>query len=161
MKKINVSNIIVITLVCLGLVLLFSGCAKKPSETVVVEETAVAEVPVVVEEEPATELEEAESVVEEVEVVEEVPVIDHHVVKKGECLWWIAEYEDIYNDPFMWPLIYDANKDKIKNPDLIYPGQEFSIPRAGYSMEEVQDARKSAGAPRPYTPPEGAQVPAY
>lgn len=161
MKKINVSNIIIITLVCLGLVLLFSGCAKKPSETVVVEETAVAEVPVVVEEEPAMELEEAESVVEEVEVVEEVPVIDHHVVKKGECLWWIAEYEDIYNDPFMWPLIYDANKDKIKNPDLIYPGQEFSIPRAGYSMEEIQDARKNAGAPRPYTPPEGAQAPTY
>lgn len=162
MKKITVSRIVVISLVCIGLVLLFSGCAKKPSETVVVEETAVAQAPAVAEESAEVEeLEEGESVLEEVEVVEEVPVVDYHVVKKGECLWWIAEYEDIYNDPFMWPLIYDANKDKIKNPNLIYPGQEFSIPRAGYSLEEIQDARKSAGAPRPYTPPEGAQVPAY
>jgi len=28
------------------------------------------------------------------------------VVEKGECLWKIAEYEKIYNDPFQWPLIY-------------------------------------------------------
>jgi nucleoid-associated protein YgaU len=106
-------------------------------------------------------LEEAESVIEEVVVVEEAPVVEQHVVKKGECLWWIAEYEDVYNDPFMWPLIYNANKDQITNPDLIYPGQEFSIPRTGYTEEEIKESRKSAGAPRPYTPPEGALVPAY
>ena len=165
MKKITVSSIVVIILVCVGLVLLFSGCAKKPAETVVIEETAVAQAPVVVEEEYVeTEepvLEEVGSVLEDVEVVEEVSIADRHVVKKCECLWWIAEYEDIYNDPFIWPLIYDANKDNIKNPNLIYPGQELSIPRAGYSMEEIQEARKGAGAPRPYTPPEGAQVPTY
>jgi nucleoid-associated protein YgaU len=168
MKKITVSRLVLTIFICFGLVLLFSGCAKQPSETVVVEETAVAEVPVGAEEEPVMGaepvLEEGESViatVEELEVVEEAPAADYHVVKKGECLWWIAEYEDIYNDPFMWPLIYDANKDKIKNPNLIYPGQEFSIPRAGYSVDEVKEARRSAGAPRPYMPPDGAQAPMY
>ena len=157
MKRNTVSSIIVTILVCFGLVLLFSGCAKKPAETVVVEETAVAQAPVVVAEpEVEEELEEVESVME---AVEEIPVAGYHVVKKGECLWWIAEYEDVYNDPFMWPLIYDANKDNIRNPNLIYPGQEFSVPRSGYSLDEIQDARRGAGAPRPYTPPEGAQVP--
>ena len=50
-------------------------------------------------------------------------------VKRGDCLWYIAGYEFIYNDPFKWPVIYKANKDKIKDPDLIYPMQVFAIPR--------------------------------
>jgi nucleoid-associated protein YgaU len=54
---------------------------------------------------------------------------DIHKVVKGECLWWIAEYKGVYDDPFKWPLIYKANKHQIKNPDLIYPGQELIIPR--------------------------------
>jgi len=91
-------------------------------------------------------------------VVEEVSYADRHVVKKGECLWWIAQYKDIYNDPFQWPIIYDANSNLINNPDLIYPGQIFSIPRKGYTIEEVKEARKRAGAPRPYTPPQEACV---
>lgn len=82
-----------------------------------------------------------------------------HVVKSSECLWWIAEYEDIYNDPFMWPLIYDANKDKIDNHDRIYPGQTLHIPRSGYTMEQIMEARQRAGAPRPYTPPAGSIPP--
>lgn len=52
-----------------------------------------------------------------------------HKVKKGECLWYIAGYDQIYGNPLKWPLIYKANKDKIKNPDLIYPGQVLTIPR--------------------------------
>jgi nucleoid-associated protein YgaU len=158
MKKNSVSRIILTVLLSIGLVFVVSGCAKKPAETVAMEEPCVVEEGAPVAEEA---LEEAESVIEEVVVVEEAPLVEQHVVKKGECLWWIAEYEDVYNDPFMWPLIYNANKDKIKNPDLIYPGQEFSIPRAGYTEEEIKESRKSAGAPRPYTPPEGALVPAY
>lgn len=65
------------------------------------------------------------------------------VVQKGECLWKIAEYEKIYNDPFQWPLIYRANKDQIKDPDLIYPDQNFAIPR-DMSEEEIADAIKFA-----------------
>lgn len=51
-----------------------------------------------------------------------------HVVKKGECLWIIASYPETYGDPFKWRKIYEANRDKIKNPDLIYPGQRLIIP---------------------------------
>jgi nucleoid-associated protein YgaU len=50
-------------------------------------------------------------------------------VRKGECLWWIAGYEVIYNDPLKWPRIYEANTDQIKDPDLIYPDQVLRIPR--------------------------------
>ncbi len=81
-----------------------------------------------------------------------------HTVKKGECLWWIAEYQQVYNDPFMWPLIYKANRDKIKNPDLIFPNQTFSLPRQ-FSKDDLTSARKQAGAARPYLPPQNANVP--
>ena len=35
-----------------------------------------------------------------------------------------------YGDASKWHRIYEANKDTIKNPDLIYPGQNFKIPDA-------------------------------
>lgn len=54
---------------------------------------------------------------------------DEHEVVKGECLWIISGYEHIYNDPAQWGIIYRANRDQIKDPDLIYPGQIFKIPR--------------------------------
>lgn len=50
-------------------------------------------------------------------------------VYKGECLWRIAGYPEVYNNAAKWPMIYRANKDKIKDPDLIYPNQIFEIPR--------------------------------
>lgn len=46
--------------------------------------------------------------------------------KNRDCLWKIAQY--VYKDPRLWPLIYVANRDKIKDPDLIFPGQKFTIP---------------------------------
>ncbi|GAK56870.1 hypothetical protein U27_03834 [Candidatus Vecturithrix granuli] len=57
------------------------------------------------------------------------PYPTNHIVIKGETLWWIAEYKQIYDDPFQWPLIYKANRSKIKDPDLIFPDQDFTIPR--------------------------------
>jgi len=50
-------------------------------------------------------------------------------VYKGECLWTISSYPEIYNDPFQWPKIYRANTDQIKDPDLIYQNQILRIPR--------------------------------
>ena len=48
-------------------------------------------------------------------------------VVKGDNLWNISAKPDIYNNPFQWPLIYKANSGKIKDADLIYPGQVFAI----------------------------------
>lgn len=52
-----------------------------------------------------------------------------YTVVKGDCLWNISGFESIYADPVQWPRIYRANTDQIKDPDLIYPDQVFSIPR--------------------------------
>lgn len=51
-----------------------------------------------------------------------------YIPENRDCLWKIAGYKFIYNNPRLWPKIYRANKAKIKNPDLIYPGQVFKIP---------------------------------
>lgn len=52
-----------------------------------------------------------------------------YTVIRGDYLWKIASFYWIYRDGKQWKTIYEANKDKIKNPDLIYPGQVFTIPR--------------------------------
>jgi nucleoid-associated protein YgaU len=82
-----------------------------------------------------------------------------YVVKKGDSLWWIAKYKDIYNDHFLWPLIYDTNKKLLKDPSKIYPGQKLMIPRDGFKMEDIRKARKKAGARKPYNPPARAVPP--
>lgn len=49
-----------------------------------------------------------------------------YTVVSGDSLSKIAQRE--YGDAGEWRKIYEANKDTIKNPDLIYPGQTFNIP---------------------------------
>jgi hypothetical protein len=46
--------------------------------------------------------------------------------KNRDCLWRIAMY--VYKDARLWPIIYVANKDFIKDPDLIFPGQKLVVP---------------------------------
>jgi len=62
--------------------------------------------------------------------------------KDRDCLWNIAGKEQIYNDPFMWPKIWQANTDKIRNPDVIFPGQVLSIPPAGPKTDEELRAER-------------------
>jgi len=52
-----------------------------------------------------------------------------HLVMPGEYLYKISGYDRIYGDPTEWPKIYEANKDQIEDPNLIYPEQLFEIPR--------------------------------
>ncbi len=58
-----------------------------------------------------------------------IPPKSFHKVLKGENLWSISNYESVYNDPYQWRKIYQANKDKIEDPNLIYPGQKLVIPQ--------------------------------
>lgn len=58
-----------------------------------------------------------------------IPGLDVYKVIPGDCLWRIASYISVYGNARKWAEIYEANKDKIKDRDLIYPGQEFTIPR--------------------------------
>jgi len=47
-------------------------------------------------------------------------------VQPGFTLWGIAQ--ERYGDGVLYVQVFEANRDKIKNPDLIYPGQVFSVP---------------------------------
>ncbi len=47
-------------------------------------------------------------------------------VKSGDSLSKIAKQE--YGDASKWPLIFEANKDVLKDPDKIFPGQQLKIP---------------------------------
>lgn len=52
---------------------------------------------------------------------------DTYTVVKGDCLWNIAK--SYYGSGSQYTKIYNANKDIIDNPNLIYPGQTLTIPR--------------------------------
>ena len=58
----------------------------------------------------------------------EAPKEINYTVVKGDHLWGIAKKKEHYTNPFAWPIIYKANRDQIKNPDLIFPKQNFKIP---------------------------------
>lgn len=49
-----------------------------------------------------------------------------YVVKAGDSLSKIARSE--YGDANAWKAIFEANKDQIKDPNLIHPGQKLRIP---------------------------------
>lgn len=66
-----------------------------------------------------------------------------YTVSEGDLLWSIAKRPDIYGDPLLWPLIYQANRDQIKDPRKIYAGQTLSIPR-NISESEREEARNRA-----------------
>jgi nucleoid-associated protein YgaU len=162
-----------------ALVFVFSGCAEKQVKTVEMDKQAAAETETaaVKQSAPAQEAPAAEKVASARPAAESGMTAaddekaaaakaekkgitgDTYVVKKGDCLWRIAGQMDIYGDTYMWPIIYDANKKKIKNPNLIYPGQKLKIPREGVSMDAVKKARKKAGASKPYAPPADAKAP--
>lgn len=68
---------------------------------------------------------------------------DTYSVARGDHLWGISSKPAIYGNPYQWPLIYKANRDKIKDADLITPGQVFNINRNA-SKGEVDAAVKHA-----------------
>ena len=56
-------------------------------------------------------------------------------VVRGDNLWDISGKDSIYGNSYQWPLIYKANRNKIKDADLIYPGQVFDIDQNASSSD--------------------------
>ena len=69
--------------------------------------------------------------------------ITTYTVGDGENLYAIAAKQLIYNEGLLWPIIYRANRDQIKDPQQIYPGQQLTIPR-NLASEEIESARETA-----------------
>lgn len=59
--------------------------------------------------------------------------------KDRDCLWNIAKKKDIYNNAWLWPKIWQGNRDKIKNPDIIKPKWVLKIP-AGKELTKEEKA---------------------
>jgi nucleoid-associated protein YgaU len=54
---------------------------------------------------------------------------NEHLVVKGEWLSKIAGCAKVYNDPTKWTKLYEANKDLVSDPNLIYPYQVLQVPK--------------------------------
>jgi len=59
--------------------------------------------------------------------IADLPLDRMVVVEPGNSLWRLARR--LYGEGILYSVIYDANQDQIRDPDLIYPGQIFLAPR--------------------------------
>ena len=67
-----------------------------------------------------------------------------YTVESGDCLWLIAQ--ELLGDGNRWTEIYEANRDAVSDPNLIYVGQALTIP------DGTAPAERPAPAPAPEVP---------
>jgi len=63
---------------------------------------------------------------EEFKAPEQTDEVQFYEIEKGDSLWKIAK--QFYGNGNDYPKIFEANKEVIKDPDLIFPGQKIRIP---------------------------------
>ncbi|NNE33925.1 MAG: peptidoglycan-binding protein LysM [Rhodothermales bacterium] len=71
-------------------------------------------------------VESVESVDDNLAVVIPAPPPRFYTIEKGDSLSKIAK--EYYGDPMKYKELFEANKEVIKDPDLIYPGQQIRVP---------------------------------
>lgn len=81
--------------------------------------------------------------------------VTSYEVSKNDSLWKIAGKKKIYADPFQWPILFIANREKIKDPDMIKPGWDLKVKRNASSDEVANAVQKAKDTPRyePHTAP--------
>ena len=88
----------------------------------------------------------------------QIEKVDKYSVGEGETLWTISAQPQVYGEGLLWPLLYQANRDQIKDPRQIFPGQTLGI-RRDMTSEEQEEARQRAREsdifPVPKTTPQG------
>ena len=81
--------------------------------------------------------------------------VSSYQVSKHDSLWKIAAKKKVYNDPFQWPILFIANREQIKDPDMIKPGWDLKVKRNTSSDEVANAVQKAKDTPRyePHTAP--------
>lgn len=84
---------------------------------------------------------------------------DSHVVVRGDTLWGISGR--FLDEPWRWPEVWRMNRDQIRNPHLIYPGQVILLDRSGpwLSVGRRIGTQDDKLQPRAYDEPLGDAVP--
>lgn len=71
----------------------------------------------------------------------DLPAAESHSISSGETLWSIAGRS--YGDPYLWPIIFEHNSDKIENPDFISTGSTLDLPKLSDSSDLTEKDRQT------------------
>jgi nucleoid-associated protein YgaU len=82
-----------------------------------------------------------------------------YTVKRGDSLWIIAGRPEVYANPWLWPLIWQANTSVIPNPKRLLAGQQLELPKHP-TVQDVAQAIAVARGRRGATPQIGEIRPA-
>ncbi|MDP9456389.1 MAG: sortase [Actinomycetota bacterium] len=86
---------------------------------------------------------------------------DRFVVESGDTLSGVAE--ELYDDAERWEALFEANRDRIGDPDRIFPGQVLRVPSTDEGPTATPSPRSAApedAPPAPVSPPEEEAAPA-
>lgn len=64
--------------------------------------------------------------IDQLDSPEPAPEVQYYTIKSGDSLSKIAK--EFYGNAMDYPKLFEANKEVIKDPDLIYPGQKIRVP---------------------------------
>ena len=74
--------------------------------------------------------------------------VSHYAVSAHDSLWKISAKNKVYGDPYQWPVLFISNREQIKDPDLIKPGQDLKVARDLGSEKVASAIQKAKDTPR-------------